>query len=207
MCVSFLVTLDTEHHTAKPTNYEAITNRLKQAEAVLLDEGQFAQAIERGQTWIGGCFQPGATDENGKPIFGDFISQQIFAVDVDNATNVIGADGKPAKDANGNTLKRPLYPGEAGYLSIPDALARCEQLDLKPMMVYTTFSSKPDWPKFRVVFDMGEAVTDQELAEAIIEQLLISFSEADQKCRNVNRLFFGSTEHSVKRCWLVNDDE
>ena len=47
---------------------------------------------------------------------------------------------------------------------------------------------------------MDEPVTDLAKAEEILDKLLTLFPEADQKCRNVNRLFLG-TPYFVTECW------
>ena len=86
-----------------------------------------------------------------------------------------------------------------------DALKRCEEIGLAPLCAYLTMGAKENWEKYRIVFDMGEPVTDEERALAITEQLLITFPEADQGCRKPNRLFYGSGG-SVKEAWRVSAD-
>lgn len=73
------------------------------------------------------------------------------------------------------------------------------------MCLYFTMGAKcPDWPKFRLVFDMGRPL-DKATAEAVIQSLLTAFPEADQQCRNCNRLFYGSGGE-VWEAWRVWDD-
>ena len=44
------------------------------------------------------------------------------------------------------------------------------------------------------MFDAEEVITDEEIAKSYLLALLELFPEADQACRNVNRLFFGGRE-------------
>ena len=109
------------------------------------------------------------------------------------------------KDADGHRVKRALQPGEAGYLDPVDALDRCERLGLEPLCLYFTYSAIcPSWPRYRVVFDMGEPL-DQDTAQAVIQSLLAAFPEADQRCSNNNRLFYGGSGE-VWETWRVWGD-
>lgn len=194
MCAKFSVMLDGQRFTRKPTAKDAaaITTRFKTNHAAEVTPAQFFEAIRRGQTWVGGCFEPGTTDEKGKPIWGAFISQQIFACDFDNSAFVYDANGNKVKDADGRELKRPLMSHEAGFITVEGALNRCASLDLQPLCWYATMSAKPDWRKFRLVFDIGEPITDELHAKAIIEQFRFLFTESDQAITKPNRLFYGS---------------
>lgn len=200
--MGFHVTLDRTYYKTKPNRAEIthITERLKDAGGTEVTPAQFCDHVRKGGTWVPGVFETGAKDENGKTIWGAFKSLQIVAVDIDNAIE--------ERDADGNKQKRMLLPGEAGYLTVPNALRLCELRGLTPMCAYTTFSHTDAWPRFRLVFDLGEPITDEEQARAIIQQLLIAFNAAgDAKCTNPNRLFFGSTAHGVKESWRVSGDE
>ena len=183
MASVFRVTLDSREYSSKPDKEEVerIMPRMKQRGSTELDASQLLDAIRHGRTWCGGCFAPSMGG------WGKFQSMQICAVDIDNSTKIIGADGKPLKGA-----KRPLFPGEAGYLDRAGAIARCEELGLQPLALYDTMSCKEWWPKFRIMFDLGEAVCDKQAASAIVAELVRRFPECDSGCKNVNRLFFGS---------------
>jgi len=198
--MSFRVTLDSVSYSSKPTGQDAtaITRRLQAAGSTECDAATFCEHVKRGRTWVGGCYEPK------RGAWGKFVGQQIFALDFDNAATVT-VNGRPVKDETGHEVKRALRPGEAGHLDPVDALDRCEQLQLEPMCLYFTMSAKcPDWPKYRVVFDMGDAL-DQETAQGVIQSLLTAFPEADQACKNTNRLFFGSNGE-VWECWRLWDD-
>lgn len=56
---------------------------------------------------------------------------------------------------------------------------------------YQTFSSTKDNQRFRVVFVNDVPVTDSRAAEIMIKMLLKIFSDADESCKDVSRMFFG----------------
>lgn len=190
----FAVTLDRQQFDRKPQSVAAITKRMQQGGSIELDESGFCEAVRRGQTWCGGCYEPSCDG------WGAFVGLQIVALDFDNSTDVLDAQGQTVRGADGRKAKRPLYPGEAGFLSMTDALDRCERLSLFPMCAYQTMSASDTWHKFRVVLDLGEHIGDEGEACAILGELLTAFPEADQACSNLNRLFFGSNG-IVFECW------
>lgn len=72
------------------------------------------------------------------------------------------------------------------------ALDRCERLDVWPMVLYFTLSATPANPRYRLIFDCGEDVTDVKEAREIIAALLARFPEADKACRDPARRWLGS---------------
>lgn len=200
MGAKFMVTLDSVSYASKPTAKDAIaiTRRMQGAGATECDAATFCQHVKQGRTWVGGCYEPK------RGAWGEFIGQQIFGIDIDNSAELI-VNGQIVKDADGHKVKRALRPGEAGYLDPVDALDRCERLQLAPMCLYFTMGAKcPEWPKYRIVFDMGEQL-DQDTAQAVIQSLLAAFPEADPQCKNCNRLYYGGSGE-VWECWRVWDD-
>lgn len=198
MMCSFLVTLDSVSYAGKPVASEIgrVTNRLKAAMPTELDPATFCEYVRRGVTWVGATYEPSGEG------WGRFLGQQIFALDFDNDSQYLSR-----YDPSGKTrLKRPLYDDEVGFLPEAEALMRCKELGLVPMCSYRTFHDGERngklWNRYRIVFDMGEPITDESEAGEIIAALLRAFPEADQKCSNVNRLFFGSNGN-VRGPWFV----
>ena len=185
-----LVMLDGVSYQAKPNGKEfaAITNRLKKAKPSLIDAAAFCEHVRLGKTWVGGVFEGG-----------QFIGQQLFGLDFDNATE--------ATDSGESKVKRPLSEGEPGYLDPVEALERCDSEGVWPLCLYFTFSAKakPWQPRYRIVFAADSATRDREQAELRLKALLRIFPEADQTCKNVNRLYCGS-QGEVWECWAVKDD-
>ena len=195
----FSITLDPTPYTAKPTaEVGVITERLKRAGGTMLDYNEFTAAVYRGCTWVPGTFGEPKYNEKGKLLWGDFEQLQVFGLDFDNDTKVLDQDGKPIKGQ-----KRPLLPHEPGYLNPTQALGRCASLGLEPFMLYFSFSARPGCPKYRLVFDLGEPITDEVTARGIVAAILGEFPEADKACKNMNRLFFGSPGkvHTFRERW------
>lgn len=199
--------LDTVKYDSKPSAHVSeITNRLKRQGPCTVSAEKFAQAVADGRTFCCGCFEADATKTFGSS---RFLGQQIFAIDIDNDTEVLDEQGKPAKDERGRNMKRPLMPDEDGYLDVWAAIDRWAKLfHADPLLVYPSFSynfaggmanrwSADTRMKYRLVLDAGEFVTDPEQADEIRKTLLMDFPEADQKCKNANRLFFGSGDRVV----------
>lgn len=182
-----LVKLDGVNYRAKPDRKEfgAITNRLKKAKPSLIDAAAFCEHVKLGRTWVGGVFEGER-----------FVGQQLFALDFDNCAE--GTDG------DGHKVKRQLSLGEPGYLDPMEALDRCERLGKWPLCLYFTFSAKAEpWqPRYRIVFATDRAISDPQIAEGYLKRLLRDFPEADQACKNPNRLFCGS-QGEVWPCWLL----
>ena len=171
-----------------------ITQRMQRAGAIELDAAEFCDAMRNGVTWCGGCYEPSGVG------WGEIRSMQVVAIDIDNSTEITGADGLPVRGEDGRKAKRPLYPGEAGYLDYSGGYRKCDDLGLQPLVIYQTMSARDGWPKFRIVFDLGEAIGDEAAARAVLRNLLDMFPEADRACSNPNRLFFGSNG-TVWECW------
>ena len=110
----FAVTLDRQQFDRKPQSVAAITKRMQQGGSIELDESGFCEAVRRGQTWCGGCYEPSCDG------WGAFVGLQIVALDFDNSAEVLDAQGQTVRGADGRKAKRPLYPGEAGFLSMTE---------------------------------------------------------------------------------------
>lgn len=193
-----LLTLDDVAYTTKPdrAEFSRLMNRMKKAEPREVDKLQFLQHIAAGKTFIGGAFTDGLQT---------LKSWQLAALDFDNDTKVIGDDGKPVKDADGHELKRPLRPGEDGYLSPFEALERCEHLGLSPMIIYQTLNNTKENPRFRIVFDFAETTDDADIAKAVVMTLLDAFPEADKLCKNPNRIYCGTNQAvwAICEAWFI----
>ena len=95
-------------------------------------------------------------------------SQQVFALDFDNKEN--------------------------DPLALQHFRSKCDRLNIMPSLIYSTFSSTDDTPKFRALFLCQSPVTQKERSKAVMNALLNVFPEADQSCKDSGRLFFGGTK-------------
>ena len=88
-------------------------------------------------------------------------SQQVFSLDIDNG------------------------------LTIKEALRRCEELNLLPALIYTTFSSTLEHEKFRIVYVLEEEIIDIRVRELVQKSLMRIFYENDKATKDCARLLFG----------------
>lgn len=192
-----LLTLDDVRYTEKPDRAEfaRLMNRMKAAKPREVDKYGFLQHIAAGKSFIGGAFEDDLQT---------LTSWQLAALDFDNVTK-LGDDGKPIKDESGHELKRPLRPGEDGFISPYEALERCEHLHLKPMVIYKTLNDRPENPRFRIVFDFAETTDDVNMAKAVMMTLHSVFPECDHQCKNPNRIYCGTTGAvwAICEAWFV----
>lgn len=163
--------IDTVSFSRKPAKNEigALKQRLSDCPRTVTLE-QFAQSIVNGQSFTPAVLMGGARAEN-------WSSQQLFCLDIDNEDKSVS--GKHDK-------QRASEP-----LTVPQVIDRCSSMGLKPALIYETFSSSPEWEKFRIVFAADKAVNDRQRAEHIQLGLMELFPECDKACKNADRLFFG----------------
>lgn len=107
--------------------------------------------------------------------------QQVFAVDIDNS------------------LKKQPDLDDRYYVTVDKALTLCKERGVMPAFIYTTYSHKDDWHKFRVVFVLDREITSLEEREQVMKCLLEVFTIdgkllADPKCIDAARLFFPGKE-------------
>lgn len=193
-----LLTLDDVRYTAKPDRAEfaRLMNRMKAAKPCEVDKTTLLEHVSNGGSFIGGAF----TDE-----LNTIVSWQVAALDFDNETEVLDADGEPLKDEQGHVIKRPLLPAEDGYISPFEALDRCASLEITPFAMYKSFNCSKENTRFRLLFDFSETTNDETIARAVIYTLLDVFPEADPKCKNPNRIFLGTNQAVwfVCEAWFV----
>lgn len=99
----------------------------------------------------------------------NWIEQQLFCVDVDNNS-------------------------DSSYLTVEDALKRCDEWELMPFLIYATFSHTEEKPKFRVCFLCNTLITDGEERDRVQKGLQAIFPECDGACYNRDRLFYAGKE-------------
>lgn len=193
-----LLTLDDVRYSTKPNRAEfgRLTNRMKATKPREVTKYEFLEHIAAGRSFIGGAFSNELQTLD---------SWQVAALDFDNETNVLDADGKPLKDEQGHLLKRPLLPAEDGYISPFEALDRCESLEITPFAMYKTFNCSKENTRFRLLFDFADTTNDDAIAQAVVLTLLDSFPEADKQCKNPNRIYCGTTQAvwAVCEAWFL----
>lgn len=175
------VQIDSVQYEHKPMGAEiaGIKTRLCSSAPQAVTLQQFAENVLGGHSFNAAVLQGGAKAENWK-------SQQLFCLDIDNED----------KSAKGKHDKR-ISPTP---LNVEQVLKRCSPWNIKPALIYETFSSSDEWLKFRVVFISERIITDGQQAENIRRAIMQVFPECDAACKNADRLFFGG-----KNILLIDD--
>lgn len=174
MTKTYEVLIDYQKFKEKPANTEipSINNRIaKMAKTVTQEE--FAKLVgESGQTTV-------LATMDGKRLAENMIQQQVVALDFDNTKIIDGVKTKTTGDEYehfGNVYHDAWVQQNASF-------------------VYTTFSHQEDWHRFRVVFFLDKALTNNNQVEKIYEWLMDKFPNADKANKDSSRLFFGGNEY------------
>lgn len=179
-----LLTCDDYSYTSKPDRDEfaRLVSRMKRTRPREVDKRGFLEHISAGKAWQGGTFA-GGTQES-------MLTMQVFALDFDNV------DEK---------THEPLRFDDPMFISPWDALARCESLEVTPLVMYQTMNYTRDNPRFRLAFMLDEPITDYELAKAVQEGLMFAFPECDPQCKNLNRPYLGTTKAvwAICEAWFI----
>lgn len=199
--------MDNHKYKEKPANVGAIRNREQTPtpRPKPLTMREFAEAIASGRTFSPTVYNKVQTDTdaNGRPKF-DYIpiEQQIFVVDIDNETLARDAGGRVIKDANGKSKKRRID----NYLTIEAAEKICNDNDIKPFLIYETFSSKEHrndekepYNKFRICFALDKPLTARDWGERGLNEVKNYFIKlfgdaADSGTDDTARLIYGTDE-------------
>lgn len=169
--------LDRMGFTSKPTGAAigGVRNRLARPDAMqTIDPAELLAAIERGQSFTPAAMTGGSGDT--------WQSQQVIVADIDNDTGTKDAEGHKIR------LAEPLTPDEAR--------AALAEYGIDPYALYWTFSNRPDWPKFRIVLVLDEAIKDPAAAKDLTARLARVLNTAREHCTDTSmadtaRLLFG----------------
>lgn len=157
------VLMDTVAFDRKPTDREigAIQNRLPEL-AVEMTIEDIAAALVSGRT-----FKPNYMTGKSQD---SFVSSTLIAVDIDN---------------KGKELE------ECGYVSIDKFLEESSRSELRPAVVYTTFSHTDVCHKYRALFQIDRVITNLNELKAIGRALKAEYPYADAKVSVVHPIYGG----------------
>lgn len=168
--MTFTLQTDSVSYKHKPkNNVSEIKPRIAGSAAVSITLDELERRILSGISYTPGVLSGGSKAEN-------WTCQQIFCIDIDN-------EDKTAPKGEKRKSENPL--------DVAEVLKRCENWGILPALIYETFSSSPEWLKFRIVFIGSEVITDGEKRDIIQLGLQEIFPECDSSCKNRDRLFFG----------------
>ncbi len=92
-------------------------------------------------------------------------SQELLALDFDNKERFIGSG---------------------------DAIERLKEHGIPTAICYRSYSSTPEHERYRLVIALDERIDDAKLALSLQRRLLALFPEADQSCKDLSRMFYGT---------------
>lgn len=172
------VLLDTVEFTQKPTDMETggIQKRLPESVAEVTIE-ELAAAIVSGRT-----FKPNYMTGRSQS---SFVSSSLIAIDIDN---------------KGKELE------EYGYISIDDFKSKVKKSDLKPAIIYTTFSHTDECHKYRAIFQLKRLVTNLEELKAVGAAIKSKYPFADAKVSVVHPIYGGHNLIEVNPNAFINMD-
>lgn len=110
--------------------------------------------------------------------------------------------------ANNNWFSQQVFALDSDEGITPkEAYQRFKSLGIAPQIVYTTFSDKPEFRKFRLIFVLSTPITDSTLAKKLTEALLNVFSEGDAACSDLSRMYFGGKKmlKNGRGCYLIDN--
>lgn len=161
------ISLDPNAYAQKPSGKEigAISHRIANYPQKIETEEGLRKFVEQVGAQ-GHTFCP-ATFSGGKRNQESFQQQQLIALDFDNED--------PKKT-----------------LTFDEVKSRAEYYDLPILFSYNSMTSRPEHPKFRVVFLNDISIPDRPVAAAMQMALGNIFPEADPSCcRDVSKMYFG----------------
>lgn len=79
-------------------------------------------------------------------------------------------------------------------ITVEQVLGRCKEYNIKPVFIYSTFSSNESNNKFRVFFCHETVLIDYRIRTVIQYALHMMFKEADGQCKDGSRFFYGGKE-------------
>lgn len=173
------ITLQTDSipYRSKPTHNDIslIKPRLSASMPVSITLKELERRILSGITYTPAVLKGGSKQEN-------WQCQQVFCIDIDNEDK-----NAPKPKKGEKAVKRQSEMP----LDVAEVLKRCGSWNIAPALIYETFSSTPQWLKFRIVFISSEVITDGTQRDLIQLGLQEIFPECDSSCKNRDRLFFG----------------
>lgn len=169
--IEFPIQIDSVSFNGKPKGVDVskIKPRLAGMKPIKINIKQLANAIIEGKSFSPAVLRGGAKADN-------WHSQQVFCIDIDN-------EDKTAPKGEKRQSPNPL--------TLDEVFKRCNEWNVKPALIYETFSSSERWLKFRIVFIANKIISDSSERDNIQFALMEIFPECDTSCKNRDRLFFG----------------
>lgn len=165
----------TDKETAK-SDMGNISKRLRSVDSIRRTwPAGLRDCVKMGLTFCPAVLTGGTVD--------NWQQQEVICIDVDNE------DFK---------TKKPLED----MMQPEDALQILKDQELSPMLLYHTFSSSAEWPRYRIVFVLSEPLTDPEETKQLATSLRcvlesLFFGATDPSATDLNRMYLGGKEDCI----------
>ena len=168
MHLQFEISLDFQEFKTKPNSKVAVISQRIANQVTKINIKELAEAINQGRTYCNAVFKKLPVQHKRCRKAEYFESQQVFSVDLDN--------GK--------------------FKKLEEILDTCEDVGLEPGIVYHSFSSTPEKPKWRLIFFTDKPVYNGNEAKAIIRYCSQPF-DGDPAVVDSARLLYGTYKGGV----------
>jgi hypothetical protein len=185
------VTLHNVHFTAKPTEKETawyINDNIGDCIHELTPE-QLAHAIIKGRTMCTGVYKPIVCQKKKENLWVNAdckdkcekYNKCEYVFEDKNGRVTCYANGNRHR-TNINWCQQDIFGIDIdGTLKLEEYLARCEELNLYPAFIYSTFSSTNN-NKSRAIYVSNHTIKDRRIQQLIAHSLIKLYSEADKAC-------------------------
>ncbi|MDD7757845.1 MAG: phage/plasmid primase, P4 family [Aerococcus suis] len=183
---TYALLVDSEKYSEKPKAPQtaAISSRIVNHEVQVTPQ-ELAQMVgEDGQTMV-------LATMRGKRKKANMKQQEVIALDFDNTETRLDKNGEVIKGQNG---KAKQFKTEGSKYSDVGTILKDSFIQKNAAFIYSTFSFKDDWHKFRVVFFLDRPLTNNTQVEMLYKWLMKRYPNADPAAKDSSRLFFGGTE-------------
>lgn len=153
------IMIDNMLHPNKPSGY--MVGKVKKSmfkDTMTIDI--LAKNLVKGGSFCPAILEGGMGQDN-------WVSQQIFALDIDTG------------------------------MKINEAYQKFLDLGIEPVFIYTSFSHTEAHHKFRIVFCAENEICNYELRDKLQATLMGLAEFADEKCKNRDRIFFGGNSQII----------
>lgn len=180
---------DEVEYDEKPKKSESgkIKNRINKKNEGCWPVKEVKEMILRGQTCI-----PSAIKSK-KDWVDNESAYQIFMIDFDNAATETILDENLGKSKR---QKINYTVDDERHISTDKILKYCEEINLLPTFIYTTFSHTAEQHKFRLVYILDKPTQELKSIEGVYETLKDTFKDyhIDNSATDIARMFFGGRE-------------
>ena len=112
---------------------------------------------------------------------------------------------KNDKRNNRNWLNQSIFVLDFDDGMTPkEVLKRLKSYDIKPNLLYSTFSDSKELRKFRLILFLDKTITIKKESKFIQRGLMLMFPECDMACKDYARMYYGGKKTIYKNEKLIN---